>query len=206
MINQQLLEYVRSQKAAGLSKEAITQALAAGGWTAQDVNEAFMAIEGVRTPPSPPAAPSASMPAQTLPVQPAGPRVIVPPPSAQLPRDGVQPSVPPTMPAPAQRPVLATSEFSTAPAALKKKRGAGTWIAALLILVFVIIGLFGLLAYLNPALVASYIPAVEMFFPAPEPAQTQEPADTNPPESSTILLPDEGTLDASTTASTSPFQ
>ncbi len=51
MINQQLLDYVRSQRSAGLPKEAIIQALGAGGWTAADVNEAWMAIDGVKTPP-----------------------------------------------------------------------------------------------------------------------------------------------------------
>jgi hypothetical protein len=196
MINQQLLEYVRAQRAAGLPKEAIIQALAAGGWTTQDVNEAFMAIDGVRTPPPPPP-----------PVQPVTPRVIVPPPGAQLPSDGVQRSVPLTTPPPTPRPVLATSEFSTAPMAMKKaRRGAGTWIAAILILVFVCVGLFGLLAYLNPALVASYIPAVEMFFPAPQPAQTEETTGTNPPETPPAALPSGDTFNASTSASTTILQ
>ena len=136
MINPQLLEYIRAQRAAGLSKDAITQALAAGGWNSQDANEAFMAIEGVKTPPPPPpAAPG-----------PAAPRTITPPPTTpamQQPMGGqMQPmggQMGTTPPAAVQpRPMMAASELSTAPGGVKKRR---KWPWILLIILLVIIGL-----------------------------------------------------------------
>ena len=57
MINPQLLNYVRAQRAAGISKEEIIKALGGGGWSAQDAGEAFAAIEGVQVPPAPRPAP-----------------------------------------------------------------------------------------------------------------------------------------------------
>jgi hypothetical protein len=45
MVNQQLLDYVRQQVAAGISKDVIKKALATQGWSEQDVNEAFSVIE-----------------------------------------------------------------------------------------------------------------------------------------------------------------
>jgi len=44
MINPQLLNYVRAQRAAGVSKEEIIKALAGGGWSALDAQEAFAAL------------------------------------------------------------------------------------------------------------------------------------------------------------------
>ena len=44
MINQQLLDYVRQQLAAGVSKEEISKSLIAAGWQASDVNEALNQI------------------------------------------------------------------------------------------------------------------------------------------------------------------
>src|SRR3989344_2722817 len=66
MVNPQLLQYVRAQKAAGVSKEDIVKALSGGGWTAQDAQEAFAAIDApppvlAQKPPPPPP----QMPAQT---------------------------------------------------------------------------------------------------------------------------------------------
>lgn len=125
MINPQLLEYVRAQRSAGLSKDAIVQALAQGGWTPQDVNEAFMAIDGVQTPPPPPPAPA-----------PVAPRVIIPP---------VQPSVAaaPAASAPVTRPVLAMSEFSTAHGVVKHSH----WLLYTFLLVL-LLGCIGLGAFL----------------------------------------------------------
>lgn len=54
MINPQLLNYVRTQRQAGVQKEEIIKALAGGGWSPQDAQEAFAAIEGVTVPPPPP--------------------------------------------------------------------------------------------------------------------------------------------------------
>ncbi len=44
MINQQLLDYVRQQLAAGVSKEEISKSLIAAGWQASDVNEVLNQI------------------------------------------------------------------------------------------------------------------------------------------------------------------
>ena len=41
MTNPQLLDYIRTQLAAGVSKEQIQAALTTQGWTTQDINEAF---------------------------------------------------------------------------------------------------------------------------------------------------------------------
>ena len=51
MINQQLLDYVRQQLAAGVSKEEISKSLIAAGWQASDVNEALNPT--VTQPPTP---------------------------------------------------------------------------------------------------------------------------------------------------------
>lgn len=53
MINPQLLDYVRQQLAAGVSKDAVKKALATQRWNEQDVNEVFTTIERP-TPTSPP--------------------------------------------------------------------------------------------------------------------------------------------------------
>lgn len=129
MINPQLLEYVRAQRSQSLSKEAIVKALAVGGWTYQDVEEAFMAIEGVQTPPKAPPPP---------------PRTIIPPPVTPA-------SI--IVPTPTTRPVIAASEFSTAPVA--KKRG---WMGFSILLIFLLI-VAGVTAwvYFNPSVITSYI-------------------------------------------------
>lgn len=84
MINPQLLNYVRAQRAAGVPKEEIIKALSGGGWSAQDAQEAFAAIEGVQVPPQPPKpmpppivqTPAPAPVAQPRPVQPVAPQPI----------------------------------------------------------------------------------------------------------------------------------
>ncbi len=44
MVNQQLLDYIRQQLAAGVSKEEIIQSLITTGWQGQDINDAFSTI------------------------------------------------------------------------------------------------------------------------------------------------------------------
>jgi len=44
MINQQLLDFIKSQLQLGLNKEKITRDLLANGWTAQDIEEGFNTI------------------------------------------------------------------------------------------------------------------------------------------------------------------
>ncbi len=69
MVNPQLLQYVRAQRAAGISKEDIVKALAGGGWSAQDAQEAFAAIDAPPPPPTPkPAPPPITPPVSTPPV------------------------------------------------------------------------------------------------------------------------------------------
>ena len=50
MVNQQLLDYIRNQLVAGVSKDNIQKALATQGWTEQDINEAFTKVGGVQPP------------------------------------------------------------------------------------------------------------------------------------------------------------
>ena len=151
MINAQLLDYVRAQRAAGLSREAITEAVSAGGWSANDVNEAFMAIDGVKTPPPPP---------PPVPFPPAGPRTVVTPPSPiQTPQPPTPPAFtpPPAVSAPPiPRPAIVISQNTTG---VKKKRGIGSIVAlTIFILVLVCAGALALLAYFYPALLTSFIP------------------------------------------------
>lgn len=50
MINQQLLEYIRQQLAAGVAKEEVKKALATQGWNEQDINEGFATLEKPQAP------------------------------------------------------------------------------------------------------------------------------------------------------------
>jgi hypothetical protein len=145
MINQQLIEYVRAQRSNGLSKEAIIQALGAGGWTSNDVNEAFMAIDGVKTPPPPPPPPTPNFQNP--------PRTIVPPPGAQTPMGttSAMPGAAPTPTPPAPRPVVAASEFSTAQV---KKRRSWPWVLLLILFVLIIGGGVFYATFLNPGVIA----------------------------------------------------
>lgn len=64
MINQQLLEYVRQQVAAGVAKEEILKALISQGWNEQDVDSSFAALQPAAAPiPTPVPAPT---PAPTM--------------------------------------------------------------------------------------------------------------------------------------------
>ncbi len=193
MINPQLLEYVRAQRANGLSKEAIIQALSAGGWTAADVNEAMMAIDGVKTPPPPPPAPE-----QFKPVQ---PRTIIPPPGAVpvvMTPIGAATQASQT---PASRPVVAASEFSTASV---KKSGRSWFFAILIVIILLVIGGGVAVAVLNPSLLGSFI-NMEMFFPAPTPP---DPFLESTPSSTQPIIEVNTSASSSTTitpTSTPPF-
>lgn len=199
MINQQLLDYVRAQRSAGLSKEAITQALAAGGWTQTDVTEAFMALDGVKTPPPPPPpSPTAA---------PMPPRVIVPPPTTPPIQTGsIGGAAMPTMaPVSQPRPSFASAEFSTAPV---RRRSSLSFYILLLILIVLVGG--GAAIYLNPSLLNSITPYFKSFFPEitkdeDVPAVNQTPVNPLPMASSTdtTLVPQSTTTPATTTAATS---
>jgi hypothetical protein len=45
MINQQLIDYIRQQLTAGVTREIIKTALISQGWSEQDINEGFTTIE-----------------------------------------------------------------------------------------------------------------------------------------------------------------
>ncbi|MFA6502701.1 MAG: PH domain-containing protein [Candidatus Paceibacterota bacterium] len=62
MPNEQLLAYIRAERAQGTGREAVTHALLAANWRIEDINAAFSAIEGTLNQgvPSAPQAPAAS--------------------------------------------------------------------------------------------------------------------------------------------------
>ncbi|HVZ76093.1 MAG TPA: hypothetical protein VG934_02355 [Candidatus Paceibacterota bacterium] len=217
MINPQLLEYVRAQRAAGLSKEVITQALAAGGWTPGDVTEAFMAIDGVQKPPTPP-------PPAPAPVAPA-PRAVTPPPMGMPMQQPIQPmgqpmsqpmqpmnaapigqgmnpmmNRPMSAPMMGQRPASmpAMSEITTVPG-VKRRGGWIKWVIILVILLLILAG--GAYAFLN---FGSILSMVGLGLPQPAVQEEQAPADQN----NTIQIlptdnaPSTDTTSASSTAST----
>jgi hypothetical protein len=63
VVTPQLLDYIRQQFAAGVTKEGIQPALISQGWSEQDVKEAFMALE--KAPPIP--TPQVPTPPSTVP-------------------------------------------------------------------------------------------------------------------------------------------
>lgn len=198
MINKELTEYVRIQRSNGLSKEAITQALAAGGWNTADVNEAFMAIDGVMVaPPPPPTPPPASV--QPTPMQ---PRVVIPP-AANTPPISITPMDGVTITPAAQRPVMSVSEFGSAP--IQKKR---SWLFPILLIVLFIALIGGGVFFLmtNPSFVNSYL---ESFFPPPTPVDTsldnpQTPANTTSINPDSITATTSTSVQGSTTPVTGP--
>lgn len=64
MINQQLIDYIRQQITAGITREAIKTSLISQGWSEQDVNEGFIAIEKPTMPPIPPSVVQPTVPTQ----------------------------------------------------------------------------------------------------------------------------------------------
>jgi hypothetical protein len=105
------------------------------------------------------------------------------------------------MPSQAARPVVAASEFSTAP--MKKRHGILVTIALFILFLAILATLvICALAYFNPTLLASYIPQVEMFFPAPVEQEPVSQEETFPVEDSSPLLT-ATTTDTTTSASTS---
>lgn len=73
MANQQLVDYIKSQIAAGVPRLDLEKAVASAGWSQKDSGEAFAVAEG-KAPvvPPPPAAPTQPVPgAQPQPMRPA---------------------------------------------------------------------------------------------------------------------------------------
>lgn len=67
MANQQLVDYIKSQLAAGVTKQDLQKAITAAGWSMQDSNEGFMSAEG-KVPPVPEAPKTPAPPLQPMPV------------------------------------------------------------------------------------------------------------------------------------------
>ena len=99
MLDESLLAYIRAERAAGTSKEAITAELATGGWTAYDVNEAFAVIEKT----SPPKVVKAAVTPEPVRAPVSVPDV-APAVAPTTPAPTVEPTVPTPHPAPAMRP------------------------------------------------------------------------------------------------------
>ena len=61
MITPQILDYVRQQLGAGVSREQILQNLSTQGWSQQDINEAFAAVKTTANVPQPPSVSSPTL-------------------------------------------------------------------------------------------------------------------------------------------------
>lgn len=200
MINPQLLNYVRAQRQAGVPREEIIKALAGGGWSATDAQDAFAAIEGVQVPP---VAPKPVPPPMTTPA----------PTPAPQPRP-IQPIVQP-MAQPVAQPVQMSTRIQPQPVVQRqpvyaqvKKRSVGPWIFMLFL--FLIIG-FAAGAYTAVAVPVVHDIAVELKNmispPTLEPVVVEEkPENTSPLPSFMPTFPPLGsnatTTSGTTTAST----
>lgn len=117
MANQQLVDYIKSQLAAGVTKPDLQKAITTAGWSDQDSTDAFNVVEGkVSATPAAPVAPAISKPA--APVQPVTQPVVQP---VQQPIKPVQPAMS------AQQPMAnPTGPISTIPANLGGPMRAST--------------------------------------------------------------------------------
>lgn len=183
MINQDVLTYIRGQIALGVSREAIKKSLATGGWTEGDMQEAFAAIDGVKTPPPPPPPPPRAEPPQQAirpPVTSSGVSMQGGAPLGMQ-RTSAPPGTPIGMP-PQQRPVPSISTISSAPV---QKRKSSSW--PLFVLLFILLLVAGGVAayFLYPDVVREYVPFVGMqdeMTPPPEPPNLfeQTPGEESP--------------------------
>jgi hypothetical protein len=210
MANQQLVDYIKSQLAAGVTKPDLQKAITTAGWSDQDSVEAFNVVEGkVSATPAAPVTPAISKP--VAPVQPVTQPVVQP---VQQPIKPVQPAMP------AQQPVAnPTGPISTIAPNLGGPMRASTmqmnverggprsrtalWATAI-VLVFIIV--IGAAAYL-------FMPQIQEILgfylggqaPAPAIEETQLPPVTEPvattTATSTATSTTSGTV-ASSTAST----
>ena len=208
MVNQQLLEYVRAQRTAGLSKEAIIKAAAAGGWTSADLEEIFAALDGTAKPaaPVPPPPPPPPPPA----AQPQS-RVITPPPQPAVPTQAgpvgqSMPQTPPPQPMAVQyTPLGATPRPMAAPGEIMTVKKRRIW-------PYVLSGVLVLLVALALAIEFYIWPTVsELFAPTPaelntpplQPIGNPSPINTDTTATDTSQLPTPfGTAASSTATST----
>lgn len=201
MINPQLLNYVRAQRQAGVSKEAITKALAGGGWSAQDAEEAFAAIEGVTVPPQPPRPAPAPAPATK------------PTPQPQVQVRPVQPTQPVQAMAPQPAPAMAQTSVRIQPQAVVqrtpayaqvKKRRVWPWLLLLIIFLFggFAAGAYTAVEYQGVRLMVQNIK--NMIVPPTLEPVYEEPEDTTPFEPFVPETPLLGESTATTSTSTAP--
>ncbi len=73
MANQQLVDYIKAQRAAGVSRPDLDKALTTAGWSAADMASAYAAADGI-VPPAPVSAPAPKPVASVQPVQPLQPQ------------------------------------------------------------------------------------------------------------------------------------
>lgn len=136
MVNPQLLTYVRAQRAAGVSKEEIVKALAGGGWSAVDAQEAFAAIDG---PPAPPPAPKpVTPPVTTAPATPPASTMSTMSPAMQS-RPAMTPMQTPPMQPVSMRPQpAAVVQPRPVYAPAVKRRAKWPWVLLFLIIFFIL--------------------------------------------------------------------
>ncbi len=103
MVTQQLIDFIRTQRAAGISKEAITASLASSGWLPQDIAAGLTATDPVAPAKTPVGfAPAAGVVQPTQPMQPAQTAQPLQPIQPMQPMQKAQPVQPTTAAQPVQ--------------------------------------------------------------------------------------------------------
>lgn len=147
MPNQQLLDFIKNQVQLGAPRDQIKSVLIQNGWTASDVDSAFLALE---MPPTRPMAP-ASAPAATPVVAPVTPAT----PATPVSQPVSMPATPITQPVAQAAPVFSGNSFVGTGAAssitIKSSSGSGKkFIVGIIIaIIVVVIGGAGAWAYFN---------------------------------------------------------
>ena len=166
MVSPQLLQYVRAQRAAGISKEEIIKALAGGGWSAADAQEAFAAIE------APAASPMAPKP-------PPPPTAVAPkPPLGQASLGGTSRPAPVSAPQPVSvRPQpAAVVQPRSAYAPQPKKRAKWPWVLLGLLLFFILGAGAGAYVTVTNGWVSSFVSSLAGVAPMQPVEEEQEEA------------------------------
>lgn len=181
MANQQLVDYIKSQLAAGVTKPDLEKAIATAGWSQADTADAFNVVEG-KTPATPvvPAAPKPAAPEQPVvqPVQQPKPVQPIQPVAAAQPI--VNPTGPTSTIAPNLGGPMRASTMQMNVQATTPRRHTVLW-ATLATVVVLVVG--SAAAYM-------YVPAVKEvvnFYLSG--GQVQTPIDTTPTTTDTTMPP-----------------